>query len=96
MRALTWPQAFAVVFGGLPALFLLLAVLAMYPAIMLPAYALTLCAHVWRVQAERRDVARRYAAELAHRADLQHAALTSRPWPDEPAARTIPIPRAAA
>jgi len=68
---LTWPQAFALVFGGVPALMFLLGALAIHPAIMFPAYGLAAGVHVWRVQAQRRESPR----AMAHRADVQHAAL---------------------
>ncbi|MFL0237813.1 hypothetical protein [Mycobacterium sp. SMC-17] len=68
---LTWPQAFALVFGGVPALMFLLGALAVHPAIMFPAYGLAAGVHVWRVQTQRRDGLRAIAA----RADVQHAAL---------------------
>lgn len=68
---LTWPQAFALVLGGVPALMFLLGALAVHPAVMMPMFGLVAGVHVWRVQAQRRDGLRAVAA----RADVQHAAL---------------------
>lgn len=68
---LTWPQAFALVFGGVPALIFLLGALAVHPAIMFPAYGLAAGVYVWRVQAQGHDRLRAIAA----RADVQHQVL---------------------
>lgn len=94
MKNLTWPQAFVTVAGGLPALVLLLGAFGVYPAVILPVYAVTLGVYVWRVQTTRRDIARKDALALAHRADLQHALLHAEP--PEAAAITVPFRRGAA
>ena len=87
MTNLTWPAAFVLVFGGVPLVVSGVAVLCVYPAIVLPVLVTVLGA-VWlgRNQA-RRD-------GLAARADQQHAvlaALVAAPLPDLP---TVPIRRA--
>ena len=83
MTRLNWPTAFALVFGALPALALLLAVLCVYPA---PALSFAFGAACF-VAGDR--IGRRRAA-IAERAAVEYrsnAALIAAPLPELP---TVP------
>ena len=84
MKSLTWPQAFALVFGALPASVFTVAVLGVYPLVGWPVLAGVVTAYGLHRRARRR-------AALALRADATHAAnlaLVAAPLPDLP---TVPI-----
>lgn len=81
MRQLTWPQAFALVFGGLPAFVFTLAAVATSPGVGWPVIALALAGYGLHRRARTR-------AALAARADATlaaYAGLVAAPLPDLPA-----------
>lgn len=85
---LSWPQAFALVFGCLPLAFFATAVLVAYPDVVLLGLGIG-CAAWWL---ERRSARR---AALAERAAVEYpraSALVAEPLPDMP---TIPMRRSA-
>lgn len=84
MRQLTWPQAFALVFGALPAFVFTVAVLGVYPLVGWPILAGAVTAYGLHRRVRRREA-------LALRAEATHAAnltLVAAPLPEMP---TVPI-----
>ena len=87
MRQLTWPQAFALVFGALPAFAFTVAVLGVYPLVGWPLLA----SGAFAIGAYRRHV---HFAALAARALADYPAnlaLVAAPLPELP---TVPMRRA--
>lgn len=81
---LTWPMAFALVFGGLPLIVFGVAVLCAYPAIMLPVFVVAMATFCYcRRQVVHAALAARCSAEYQHA-----AALVAAPLPDLP---TVPM-----
>lgn len=98
---LTWPQAFALVFGGLPAFTLALAVLGVYPAMGWPlvvlgcvGYGLHRRAQTRAALAARADASlATYAALIASPLPAHTPTPATRPRPSEADARTVPLRR---
>ena len=87
MKQLTWPQAFVLVFGALPAFMFTVAVLGVYPATGVPLVLGALAAYGLHRRARTR-------AALALRASANYPAnlaLVSAPLPEPP---TMPMRRA--
>lgn len=88
MPELSWPQAFALVFGGLPLVVFATAVLVSYPAVVLPVLGIGSAAWVLvRREARLTALAERCAADYPYA-----AALVAQPLPDLP---TVPMRRSA-
>lgn len=88
MRAITWPVAFVLVFGALPAFAFTVAVVCTFPGQALPfASGVALFALGERISRRRAAVAERAALAYPH-----NAAIVARPLPDMP---TIPLRRSA-
>lgn len=86
MPDITWPQAFVIVFGGLPLVVFATAVVFTYPVLGLPLLATALGAVWFARRQSRRDA-------LLERANQQHpalAAFVAAPLPDMP---TVPMRR---
>jgi hypothetical protein len=67
MKSLTWPQAFVLVFGALPAFMFAVAVIGVYPMTGVPLVLGSLSVYGLHRRARRRDA-------LALRADADYAA----------------------
>lgn len=88
MRAITWPVAFVLVFGALPAFIFGVAVLCTFPGQALPfAGGIALFVLAERISRRRTAVAERAALEYP-----RNAAIVAAPLPDMP---TIPLRRSA-
>ncbi len=87
-RAIDWPVAFALVFGAMPTLVIVLAALCTYPAVLLPVLGIGCAAWAYRATEFRR-------AAFSERAAAEYplaAALVAQPLPDLP---TLPLRRKA-
>src|SRR5262245_45233709 len=86
-RRLTWPDAFALVFGGVPLVVIVLAAIAAYPGAMLPLFfGAGLFTAGTRIARRRTALAQRAALDYP-----RNAAIVAAPLPPMP---TVPIRRA--